>query len=111
MKDGIHPKVNTEATVTCACGNSFTTISTLDSISTEICSACHPFYTGQQKFVDTEGRIDKFVKKQKVAEAKKQKAQEVKKAKAAKKKKSSADAAGTQPTLKDMLEQARKQTS
>ena len=109
MKEGIHPKVNKECKVTCACGNSFITISTLDKMSVEICSMCHPFYTGQQKFVDTEGRIDKFVKKQKVAEARKQKAEEVKVAKAKKGKKK--DKSTSQPTLKEMLEEARKQTS
>ena len=109
MKEGIHPKVNKECKVTCACGNSFTTISTLDKMSVEICSMCHPFYTGQQKFVDTEGRIDKFVKKQKIAEVRKQKAEEVKVAKAKKGKKKNAST--SQPTLKEMLEEARKQTS
>lgn len=110
MKEGIHPKVNKEAVVTCACGNSFTTISTMDSISIEICSMCHPFYTGQQKFVDTEGRIDKFVKKQKIAQEKKQKAEEVKKAKSKKSSEEKETETG-QPTLKEMLEEARKQTS
>ena len=110
MKQDIHPKTNTSAVVKCACGNSFETISTRDNISVEICSNCHPFYTGQQKFVDTEGRIDKFVKKQKVATEKKLKADELKKTKAAKKKSSKTDSAG-QPSLKDMLEKARKQTS
>ena len=109
MKEGIHPKVNKECKVTCACGNSFTTISTLDKMSVDICSMCHPFYTGQQKFVDTEGRIDKFVKKQKIAEVRKQKAEEVKVAKAKKGKKKSTST--SQPTLKEMLEEARKQTS
>lgn len=110
MKEGIHPKVNKEAVVTCACGNSFTTISTMDKISVEICSMCHPFYTGQQKFVDTEGRIDKFNKKQKIAEEKKRKAEEVKKSKSKKKSKKE-DSNSSQPTLKEMLEEARKQTS
>ena len=109
MKEGIHPKINKECKVTCACGNSFITISTLDKMSVEICSMCHPFYTGQQKFVDTEGRIDKFVKKQKVSEVRKKKAEEVKKAKAKKGKKKAAST--SQPSLKEMLEEARKQTS
>ena len=108
MKDGIHPKVHKNSTVTCACGNSFATISTRDSITVEICSMCHPFYTGQQKFIDAEGRIDKFIKKQKVSEDKKKVAQEVKKKKARKKTKKSTD---VQPSLKEMLEKARKQTS
>lgn len=95
--------------VTCACGNSFSTMSTSEEINVEICSMCHPFYTGQQKFVDTEGRIDKFVKKQQEAQQKKQQADEVKKARAKKKQdKSSSDKT---PTLKEMLDEARKQTT
>lgn len=64
MKPGIHPKYNDTAQVTCACGNKFTTGSTLDRIDVEVCSQCHPFFTGQQKFVDIKGRIDKFKEKQ-----------------------------------------------
>ena len=65
MKEGIHPKYE-PATVTCHCGNSFATKSTKGGdISTEICSACHPFYTGKQKFIDAGGRVDKFNKKYK----------------------------------------------
>ena len=106
MKQGIHPDIHTNAVIKCACGSTFETISTQPSISVEICSECHPFYTGQQKFVDTEGRIDKFVKKQKVAAEKKKVAAEVKKAKAAKK--PAAKKSTGAPSLKDMLEQARK---
>ncbi len=62
MKKDIHPKYE-ECTVTCACGNSFKTRATQSAIDIEICSSCHPFYTGQQKYVDTEGRIEKFKKK------------------------------------------------
>jgi large subunit ribosomal protein L31 len=62
MKADIHPKY-LEATVTCGCGNSFKTRSTKPSIQVEICSACHPFYTGKQKFVDTAGRVEKFQRK------------------------------------------------
>jgi len=86
MKKNIHPKLNKECVVTCACGNTFTTMSTLPSITVEICSACHPFYTGQSKFVDTEGRIEKFSKRLKVAEERKKEADLVKKTKASKKK-------------------------
>jgi len=74
MKKGIHPTIYNKCRVRCACGNSFEIISTLKSITLEICSACHPFYTGQQKFVDTEGRIDKFERKRKIMEQKMQKA-------------------------------------
>lgn len=62
MKEGIHPNY-VETTVICGCGNSFKTRSTLPKITVEICSVCHPFYTGKQKFVDTAGRVEKFQKK------------------------------------------------
>ena len=65
MKEGIHPNY-TATTVTCACGNSFETRSTKSSIRIEICSACHPFFTGKQKIVDTEGRVEKFLQKYKM---------------------------------------------
>ncbi len=62
MKPNIHPKYQ-EVTATCACGNEFQTGSVLDSIKIEICSACHPFYTGKQKLVDTAGRVERFQRK------------------------------------------------
>ncbi len=62
MKPEIHPDYQV-ATVHCACGNEFKTRSTLPEIRVEICSNCHPFYTGKQKIVDTAGRVDKFRKK------------------------------------------------
>ena len=63
MKKDIHPKYS-EIKVTCSCGNSFVTKSTLgQDLTIEVCSACHPFYTGQQKIVDTAGRVDKFRKR------------------------------------------------
>ncbi len=64
MKAGIHPDY-TETKVVCSCGNSFTTRSTMggDSLQVEVCSACHPFYTGQQKLMDTAGRVDQFRKR------------------------------------------------
>lgn len=65
MKQGIHPKWYSEAKVFCACGNTFTTGSTKEEIRVEVCSACHPFYTGTQKFVDTLGRVEKFQARQK----------------------------------------------
>jgi len=64
MKQGIHPKYET-ATIMCACGNVVKTRSTKKAINVEICSKCHPFFTGKQKFVDSEGRVDKFIKKYK----------------------------------------------
>jgi large subunit ribosomal protein L31 len=62
MKKGIHPEY-VESTVVCACGNTFTTRSTKKEIRIEICSQCHPFYTGKQKFIDSAGRVEKFRKK------------------------------------------------
>ncbi|MBC8144997.1 MAG: 50S ribosomal protein L31 [bacterium] len=59
MKEGIHPNY-VAARVTCICGNEFTTKSTIGDIRLEICSECHPFYTGRQKVIDTAGRIDRF---------------------------------------------------
>ncbi len=70
MKKDIHPKYE-EATISCGCGNKFTTRSTKKSISVEICSACHPFFTGKMKFVDTTGRVEKFQKKYNWANRKK----------------------------------------
>lgn len=63
MKQGIHPSYQ-QITVTCSCGNSFTTGSTLDEpLHIDVCSQCHPFYTGKQKIVDTEGRVERFKKR------------------------------------------------
>jgi len=63
MKEAIHPKYYPNATVICACGNTWTTGSTVETIRTDICSQCHPFYTGEQRIVDTEGQVDRFYKK------------------------------------------------
>lgn len=71
MKDKVHPKWYPEAKVSCVCGAAFTTGSTLPEIRVDICSACHPFYTGEARFVDTQGRVEKFQAKQKSAQAKK----------------------------------------
>jgi len=60
MKNNIHPKYNNKAKVTCACGNEFEVGSTMDEIKTELCSLCHPFFTGEQKLVDTARRVEKF---------------------------------------------------
>jgi large subunit ribosomal protein L31 len=68
MKKNIHPQYYDKATVICACGNKLTVGSTQKLLRVEICSACHPFFTGQSKFIDTQGRIDKF--RSKVAAAK-----------------------------------------
>lgn len=76
MKQKIHPTWYPDAKVHCACGHTFTTGSTAKDISIEICSACHPLFTGQQKFIDTAGRVDKFNQRIAAAEKKKAEAQE-----------------------------------
>lgn len=63
MKAEIHPEYHTEAVVRCACGNSWTTGSTAQEIRTDVCAACHPFFTGEQRIVDTEGRVDRFYRR------------------------------------------------
>ncbi len=70
MKENIHPQWYPEAGVTCACGNTWTTGATVASIRTDICSACHPFYTGEQRIVDTEGQVDRFMKRLQVRDTK-----------------------------------------
>ncbi len=68
MKANIHPKYFEEAVVTCACGNTFTIGSTKPSITVEVCYKCHPFYTGEHRFIDTKGRVESFQKKQAIAQ-------------------------------------------
>ncbi len=67
MKDGIHPTYHTDVAVTCSCGNKFSTGSTVEKIDTEICSKCHPFYTGKQKLLDTRGNVERFKKRRELA--------------------------------------------
>ena len=84
MKANIHPKYFEQAQVICACGNKFTTGSTQEEIRVELCDKCHPFYTGEQRFVDSASRIQKFQDKQNIAKqylTKKIKKQEERKAK------------------------------
>jgi len=96
MKKGIHPK-NNSIVVTCACGNKFETMSTLEKIVTDTCSQCHPFFTGKATFVDAEGRIDKFNRKKSLA------TQPVKKEE---KKQQDSNDSNYKPTLKDIFNQA-----
>jgi large subunit ribosomal protein L31 len=63
MKEEIHPEYYPEAVVRCACGNTWTTGSTLPEVRTDVCSACHPFFTGEQRIVDSEGRVDRFYRR------------------------------------------------
>ncbi len=105
MKVNIHPVWYPEAQVICACGAKFTTGSTLPAIRVDICSQCHPLFTGQQKFIDTLGQVDRFIKKaetSKVKQAERKKILETRKSKVEEKKKE-------RPSLKDLLLQARKQ--
>ena len=102
MKAGIHPNWNHQVTVTCACGETFLTGSTQDKIEVDICSACHPFYTGEMKFVDIQGRVERFKQRQLNAQAKKTK-------KSAKK--SSNDIDDEQKSLKEILQQEKTRIS
>lgn len=88
MKKDIHPQYHSNCAVTCACGNAFTTGSTLSEIHVELCDKCHPFYTGKQKFVDTARRVEKFQERvdKKTAAAATRKGKKVKKAVVATKK-------------------------
>ena len=63
MKTGIHPKYFPNAVVICACGNTWTTGSTKAELHTDVCSACHPFFTGEQRIIDTAGQVDRFMKR------------------------------------------------
>ncbi len=107
MKQSIHPTWNDNAKVTCACGNTFTTGSTLPEIRVDICSACHPFYTGTQKLVDTLGQVERFQKRTADAAVKKEQVMQIQTARAAR--------VSTQKTdklsLKDLLMQARKSSA
>jgi len=69
LKSGIHPEYN-EMVITCACGATYPTRSTRKKISVEICAACHPFFTGKQKLIDTAGRVERFRRKYKLTEKK-----------------------------------------
>jgi large subunit ribosomal protein L31 len=72
MKQGIHPKYYPDAKVTCSCGATWTTGSTVELLRTDVCSSCHPFFTGEQRIIDTAGQVDRFhkrIKRQTVAEA------------------------------------------
>jgi large subunit ribosomal protein L31 len=70
MKTGIHPQWHHDAVVTCACGNSFVTGSVSATLQVDICNKCHPFFTGEVRFVDRQGRVDRFMQKQQQAQAK-----------------------------------------
>ena len=102
MKAGIHPEYFDDCKVTCACGNTFTTGATVAEIRVDVCNKCHPFFTGEMKYVDTLGRVEKFEKsRQKSKELNLQK-QKVQKEKIERQRPTS---------LKEMLDLAKKQAS
>lgn len=101
MQKNIHPQYNKQATVSCACGNTFTTGSTIKDIKVELCHKCHPFYTGKQRIVDSENLVKKFKNKQKAADPKSAKAK--KKKKKERRSKVKKIKAKKTVTLKDML--------
>ena len=104
MKQGIHPEWFSEVKVTCACGNTFITGSTIPAIRVELCSACHPFFTGQQKFVDSLGTVERFQKKTEEAKVKRAERAKILESRKAKFEESRKE----KPSLKDLLMQARK---
>ncbi len=107
MKADIHPAWYPEAKVNCACGATFITGSSIPAIRVEICSNCHPLFTGQQKFIDTLGQVDRFIKKtetSKIRQEERKKILEARKSKVEERK-------SEKPSLKDLLLQARKQVT
>ena len=107
MKQSIHPQWYSETKVTCACGATFITGSVIPEIRVELCSNCHPLFTGQARFVDTLGQVDRFMKKMedsKIKQAERKKILETRQSKVVEKKKE-------KPSLKDLLMQARKSAS
>lgn len=66
MKEKIHPKYHTDAKVVCSCGNSFTVGSTKELLKVELCSKCHPFFTGERRLIDTRGRVERFKRRYQV---------------------------------------------
>jgi large subunit ribosomal protein L31 len=103
MKKDIHPKYNSSVKVTCSCGNTFVTGSTADEITTELCSQCHPFYTGEQKIVDTANLVSKF-KKRKKKQKKNVLSKKQKQLKRKRKRRGDKESDEKEKTLKDMLQ-------
>lgn len=106
MKTGIHPTFYPDARIVCACGNTFTVGSTKPEITVEICAKCHPFFTGEMRFVDTMGRVEKFQQKQALRQAQGEPVS--KKAKKVLKKKQAEEEEAARPkSLKEMLERVK----
>lgn len=104
MKKGIHPNWHHDCVVTCGCGNTFVTGSVSPTLKVDICSACHPFFTGEMRFVDRQGRVDRFVQKMKKA----QQLQTTTKTKKAAKKQAD-DSKSYQEILREQQSELRKQ--
>lgn len=104
MKNSIHPTWYKEAKVTCVCGNTFTTGSTMPEIRVEICAKCHPFFTGTQKLLDSKGQVDRFEKFKAAAEVKKAERAQIVERRASKESTKTSE----KPSLKELLERARK---
>ena len=106
MKQGIHPKWQ-DCVVTCSCGNSFTTSGSAPTMQVDICSACHPFFTGEMKFIDRQGRVDKFIQKQKAAKAR----QDASQAKAKKAEKKQAEQKSYKQILREQKDEMKAQAA
>ena len=104
MKADIHPQWFSDTKVICACGNNFTTGSTVPQIKVDICAMCHPIFTGQQKLVDTLGQVERFSKKVEISKVKQEQRRDIEQARLAKVEKKKED----KPSLRDLLMQARK---
>lgn len=105
MKANTHPQWYPDAKVTCACGNTFTVGSTKPEITVEICSACHPFFTGEMRFVDTMGRVERFQQKQQAVGGGKSLSKKMKKV--MKKRQEEEEEAKRPKSLKEMLDRVR----
>ncbi len=107
MKANIHPNWQ-ECTVTCACGNSFVTRATVATMQVDICDKCHPFFTGEERFVDKQGRIDKFKQKMDISK-KKREEQKAKEAERLAKKAEAAAPTAEKKSFKQILNQAKRE--
>jgi large subunit ribosomal protein L31 len=105
MKSAGHPTYYPEAVVKCVCGNTFTTGSTKSAIEVEICAACHPFFTGEMRFVDTMGRVERFQQKQ--SSVSQSDAMSKKQKKILKKQQEDAEEAARPKSLKEMLDRVK----
>ena len=108
MKKATHPKWYPKAKVTCTCGSEFTVGSTLPKLEVEVCSACHPFYTGKEKFIDTEGQVEKFERRRLEAEKAAKKIEKKLEKKRKEKERKEKEERERPKTLKEMLAKINK---